>query len=104
MEEYQSPPEIPILTLKKTKQSREDQESVLSFVSEEKSVLIIYPKLTYEPFQNIYRLARYDNHIFVTTGGRSITLWSKVSMHPEKSFPLDYPSYALCTFNEKGQE
>jgi hypothetical protein len=65
---------------------------------------MIYPKIVYEPYQNIDKLVRYSNNIFATTGGRSITIWTRVSMQPEKSYPLDFPSYGLTTFRTYGQE
>lgn len=65
---------------------------------------MIYPKIVYEPFQNIDKLIRYSNNIFATSGGRSLSIWTRVSMTPEKSYPLDFPSYGITTFREHGQE
>ena len=64
--------------------------------------LMLYPKIIYEPFQNIDKLIRYNNNIFATSGGRSVNIWTRVSMQPEKSYPLDFPSYGLSTFREHG--
>lgn len=65
---------------------------------------MLYPKIIYEPHQNIDKIIRYNNNIFATSGGRNLNIWTRVSMQPEKSYPLDFPSYALSTFREHGQE
>lgn len=65
---------------------------------------MMYPKIIYEPFQNIDTLIRYSNNIFATSGGRSLNIWTRVSMQPEKSYPLDFPSYGLTTFREHGMD
>jgi hypothetical protein len=65
---------------------------------------MIYPKIVYEPFQNIHKLIRYSNNLFATSGGRSVNLWTRVSMQPEKTYPLDFPTYGLSTFREYGKE
>jgi hypothetical protein len=64
---------------------------------------MLYPKIIYESFQNIDKLIRYNNNVFATSGGRSLSIWTRVSMQPEKSYPLDFPSYGLSTFREHGQ-
>ena len=58
----------------------------------------------YEPFQNIYKLIRYDNQIFATSGSRAINIWTRVSIQPEKSYPLNFPSYGMLSFVEYGKD
>ena len=58
----------------------------------------------YEPFQNIYKLIRYDNQTFVTSGSRAVNIWSRVSVIPEKSYPLNFPSYGILSFVEFGKD
>lgn len=65
---------------------------------------MLFPQQIYEPHQNIYKLIRYDNQMFVTSGGRGINIWSRVSITPEKTYPLDFPSYGLLSFVEFGRE
>ena len=59
---------------------------------------MIYPKIIYEPHQNIEKIIRYSNNVFATSGGRSLNLWTRVSMQPEKTYQMDFPTYAISTF------
>lgn len=104
IERYKEQPEIGFYKKDFTKESRDDQKSVLDVINSETKALMMYPKIIYEPFQNIDKLLRYSNNIFATSGGRSLNIWTRVSMTPEKSYPLDFPSYGMTTFREYGQE
>lgn len=42
--------------------------------------------------------------MFATSGARSINLWSKINLQPEKIFELDFTSYGLSSFCEKGED
>ena len=54
----------------------------MKFASEDKTAVLLYPQTFYEPFQNVNKLIRYDNQIFATSGGRSVNIWTRVSMTP----------------------
>ena len=61
---------------------KDDRESLLNLIREEQKVLLLYPQTTYEPFQSIYKIIRYDNQIFASSGGRAVNIWTRVSVQP----------------------
>ena len=67
-------------------------------IRQEQKVLLLYPQTMYEPYHSIYKIIRYDNQIFATSGGRAINIWTRVSVQPEKSYQLNFPSYGLLSF------
>lgn len=58
-------------------------------------------KIKYENFHHIYRIARYDNQKFLSSGGRSINTWNRISLSPDKIYPLEYPTYGLLRFKQQ---
>lgn len=54
----------------------------MTMMAEDQKAVLIYPQITYEPFQNINKLIRYDNQIFATSGGRAVNIWTRVSVIP----------------------
>jgi hypothetical protein len=80
---YKGKPEVSLFQDSKLKNEEKNRtSSILDYIQEGNQRLLIYPQITYEPFQNIHKIIRYDNHIFATSGGRSINIWTKVSTFP----------------------
>lgn len=40
----------------------------------------------------------------MTSGSRAINIWTRVSIQPEKSYQLNFPSYGVLSFVEYGKE
>jgi hypothetical protein len=58
-------------------------------------------KIKYENFQHIFRICRFDNQKFVSSGGRSVNTWNRISLAPDRVYPLEYPSYGLLRFKQQ---
>lgn len=104
MKNYGNKPEVTEFIEPKTKQQKDDRASILDMIKEDSKALLLYPQQIYEPFHNIYKLIRYDNQIFATSGSRAVNIWTRVSVTPEKSYTLDFPSYGLLSFVEFGKD
>lgn len=101
---YGNKPEITEFIEPKTKQQKDDRASLLDLIKEDGKTVLLYPQQLYDPFHNIYKLIRYDNQTFATSGSRAVNIWSRVSVTPEQSYTLDFPSYGLLSFVEFGKD